>query len=118
MIQQCELLDHVKIRPEDLVSQPLITSRQRHVRNFITGWLGMPFSQLNVVATYNLLYNAAHLVKAGLGSAICIDGLIPAVFAEALTFRPFLPRLTSDAYLAWKRGTKPSPAARALLALI
>ena len=106
------------IRPEDLVSQPLITSRQHHVRNFITGWLGMPFSQLNVVATYNLLYNAAHLVNAGLGSAICIDGLISAVFAEALTFRPFQPRLTSDAYLAWKRGTKPSPAARALLALI
>ena len=43
MIQKCELLDHVKIRPEDLVSQPLITSRQHHVRNFITGWLGMPF---------------------------------------------------------------------------
>lgn len=106
------------ITPSDLLNRPLITSRQRLVQNFLTGWLGKPISKLNIVATYNLLYNAAHLVNAGLGAAICIDGLIPAVFSERLVFRPFRPTLTSDAYLAWRRGTTPSPAARALLDLL
>ena len=55
------------------------------------------------------------LVNAGLGAAICIDGLVPAAFADRLVFRPFRPTLTSDAYLAWKRGTTPSPAAQALI---
>ena len=106
------------ITPKDILGLPLVTSRQRLVWNFLTGWLGRSFAQLNVVATYNLLFNAAHLVQEGLGSAICIDGLIPAVFSGKLVFRPFSPTLTSDAYLAWKRGKTPSPAAQALLALI
>ena len=103
------------VTPKDLQNRPLITSRQRLVWNFLTGWLGKPFSQLNIVATYNLLYNAAHLVNAGLGAAICIDGLVPAAFADRLVFRPFRPTLTSDAYLAWKRGTTPGPAAQELI---
>ena len=103
------------VTPKDLQNRPLITSRQRLVWNFLTGWLGKPFSQLNIVATYNLLYNAAHLVNAGLGAAICIDGLVPAAFADRLDFRPFRPTLTSDAYLAWKRGTTPGPAAQELI---
>lgn len=106
------------IAPSDLLNRPLITSRQRLVWNFLTGWLGRPITKLNIVATYNLLYNAAHLVNSGLGSAICIDGLLPAAFADALVFRPFKPTLTSDAYLAWKRGKTLSPAAQALLSLI
>ena len=106
------------ISPSDLLNRPLVTSRQRLVQNFLTGWLGKPISKLNIIATYNLLYNAAHLVSSGLGSAICIDGLLPAAFANALVFRPFTPTLTSDAYLAWKRGTTPSPAARALIDLL
>ena len=49
------------------------------------------------------------------GATICIDGLIPAVFSGKLVFRPFSPTLISDAYLVWKRGKTPSPAAQALI---
>lgn len=119
LVQKNDPLANKKaIAPSDLLNRPLITSRQRLVQNFLTGWLGKPISKLNIIATYNLLYNAAHLVSSGLGSAICIDGLLPAAFANALVFRPFKPTLTSDAYLAWKRGTTPSPAARALIDLL
>ena len=106
------------ITPKDLPKAAVITSRQRMVMNFLSGWLGQPFSSLNVVATYNLLYNAAHLVNEGLGAAICLDGLLPAAFSNKLVFRPFSPVLTSDAYLAWKRGTTPSTAALALIKLL
>ena len=88
------------ITPKDLPKTPVITSRQRMVMNFLSGWLGQPFSNLNIAATYNLLYNAAHLVNEGLGAAICLDGLLPAIFSDKLVFRPFSPVLTSDAYLA------------------
>ena len=106
------------ITPKDLPKTAVITSRQRMVMNFLSGWLGQPFSNLNIAATYNLLYNAAHLVNEGLGAAICLDGLLPAVFSDKLVFRPFSPVLTSDAYLAWKRGTIPGPAAQALINLL
>ena len=85
------------------------------VREFIAGWLGFPFGRLNLVATYNLFYNAAMFVEAGLGSAICIDGVLPHEFASRMTFRPFAPALTSDIYLAWRKNAALSPAAAALV---
>ena len=33
-------------------------------------------------AAYNLIYNAAGFVEAGLGAAVCIDGMISQEFAE------------------------------------
>ena len=85
------------------------------VREFIAGWLGFPYSRLDVVATYNLFYNAAMFVEAGLGAAICIDGVVPHEFASRVAFRPFSPALTSDVYLAWRKNAALSPAAAALV---
>ena len=85
------------------------------VREFFAGWLGFPYSHLNVVATYNLFYNAAMFVEARLGSAICIDGVVPHEFAPRVAFRPFAPALTSDVYLAWRKNAALSPAAAALV---
>ena len=55
-----------RIVPADTKGIPLISSRQGMVREFIAGWLGFPYSRLNVVATYNLFYNAAMFVEAGI----------------------------------------------------
>ena len=54
-------------------------------------------------------------VAAGLGSAICIDGVIPAVFSDRIVFRPFAPALKSDAYLAWRKDVPLTPGAAALV---
>ena len=104
-----------RIVPADTKGIPLISSRQAMVREFIAGWLGLPYSRLDVVATYNLFYNAAMFVEAGLGSAICIDGVVPHEFASRVAFRPFSPALTSDVYLAWRKNAALSPAAAALV---
>ena len=69
----------------------------------------------DVVATYNLFYNAAMFVEAGLGSAICIDGVVPHEFASRVVVRPFSVALTSDVYLAWRKNAALSPAAAALV---
>ena len=83
------------------------------VGEFLSGWLGHACGALNIVCTYNLAYNAALMVAAGLGSAICIDDVIPAAFADSIVFRPFAPALSSDAYLAWRKDVPLSPAANA-----
>ena len=85
------------------------------VKEFLAGWFGCPFGKLDVVANYNLIYNAAVFVEAGLGAAVCIDGMIPQEFAERVAFRPFSPALTSDVYIAWRRNAALSPAAAALV---
>ena len=106
------------IVPSDTKGIPLISSRQGMVREFIAGWLGFPYSRLNVVATYNLFYNAVMFVEAGIGAAICIDGVVPHEFAFRVAFRPFSPALTSDVYLAWRKNAALSPAAAALVETI
>ena len=104
-----------RISPKDARGIPLICSRQTMVKEFLAGWFGCPFGKLDVVANYNLIYNAAVFVEAGLGAAICIDGMIPQEFAECVVFRPFAPALVSDIYLAWRRNAALSPAAAALV---
>ena len=56
--------------PEDLWDKPLIVSHQRGDDNYLSRWLKRELSHLNVVATYNLVYNASLLVDEGLGYAL------------------------------------------------
>ncbi|MBP5544925.1 MAG: LysR family transcriptional regulator [Kiritimatiellae bacterium] len=106
------------IRPKDLDGIPLLMTRQMMVGEFLSGWLGRDCGTLNVACTYNLAYNAAVMVAAGFGAAVCIDGVIPAAYAEDIVFRPFAPAMTSDAYLAWRKDVPLSPAAAALVSRV
>lgn len=101
------------ITPADLLNTPILCSRQAMIQNELSGWMGGHFDQLNQVGTYNLIYNAALMVEAGIGSAICIDGLIGP--SETLCFRPFEPRITAPITLAWKKYQVFSCAAKTFL---
>ena len=118
MRRDAPLASRQSIRAKDLDGIPILLTRQMMVGEFLSGWLGHACGTLNVVCTYNLAYNAALMVAAGLGSAICIDNVIPAAFADSIVFRPFAPALSSDAYLAWHKDVPLSPAANALVARI
>ena len=107
-----------RLSPKDARGISLICSRQGMVKEFLAGWFGCPFGKLDVVATYNLIYNAAVFVEAGLGAAICIDGMIPQEFADRVVFRPFAPTLVSDVYLAWRKNSALSPAASTLVSAV
>jgi len=104
-----------RISPKAAIGIPLICSRQAMVKEFLAGWFGCPFGKLDVLANYNLIYNAAVFVEAGLGAAVCIDGMIPQEFADSVVFCPFAPALVSDVYLAWRKSAALSPAASALV---
>lgn len=105
-----------KMRPEDLANRPLIFSRQasREMR----AWFKRDFEDLDVVATYNLLYNAAILARRGVGYVVSLEGIVDVSASSGLTFRPLDPPLTAELFIAWKRYQTFSPAAGAFLARI
>lgn len=106
------------IAPADLLGRKLLVPRRLRMSSELMGWTGYDYAKLNVVGTFNLLYNAAHAVVAGVGAAVTIDGLIPALLANKLTFRPFAPAIYNETYLAWQEKRELAPAARALVRLL
>ena len=91
------------IRPEDLWDKPLIFSVQEDAGSALSRWIKRDREKLNIVATYNLLYNASLLVEEGLGYSLCFAGLINTEGNSPLCFRPLEPKLESTAFLAWKK---------------
>ena len=104
--------------PADLLERPLLVPRRIRMSAELTGWAGYDYSKLNVVGTFNLLYNAAFAVAEDVGAALTIDGLIPEMLREKLVFRPCKPELYSEVYVAWKEGVELAPAAAELVRLL
>ena len=76
------------IRPRDLWDVPLLTSRQRMAQKELMEWLGKKPEELNLVSTYNLIYNASLMVEEGLGYAMTLAGLVNTAGDSVLCFRP------------------------------
>ena len=57
----------------------------------------------NIVAEYNLIYNASVMVNEGMGCAIALDKLINVSGDSRLCFRPFEPPMEAICYFIWKR---------------
>ncbi|MBP5351623.1 MAG: LysR family transcriptional regulator [Fibrobacterales bacterium] len=99
----------------DLEKTPLLVSRQTMMMREFSGSLGRDLASLNVVATYNLIYNAAVFVEQGLGAAFSLEGLVNTSGRSRLAFVPFTPIRTSGLVVVWKRNPVFSrPAARFL----
>ena len=60
------------ITPADLRNAPLIRSHHSLGKTPVSDWFRTDESALNIVATYNLIYNASLMVEAGLGYAISV----------------------------------------------
>lgn len=103
------------ISPADLEGLPLLTSRQSMVSGGLSSWLGKNIDRLNVVATYNLVFNAALMVEQGMGCALTLDHLVDAMANTGLCFRPLAPKLEVGLSLVWKKYQIFSPAADAFL---
>ena len=103
MPKDCPLATHDFIRPEDIWELPLITSRQTTVSNEFSGWLKRDYEKLNIVATYNLVYNASLMVEEGLGYALCLDKLVNTSESRRLCFRPLKPKMEAHLDIVWKK---------------
>ena len=102
MRRDAPLAQQEAVCPEDLWDKPLIVSHQRGDDNSLSRWLRRELSRLNVVATYNLVFNASLLVDEGLGYALCFDKLIN-TRGSGLCFRPLDPPLEAPACIVWKK---------------
>lgn len=107
------------IRKEDLLNVPLICSRQaisgkRHGNEFAQ-WFGEDFDKLDIVTTFNLVYNAAIMVEAGVGYAVTIDKIANTAEDSLLCFRPLAPQLDSGLNIIWKKYQVFSSAAELFL---
>ncbi|MCC5894398.1 MAG: LysR family transcriptional regulator [Alkalibacterium sp.] len=111
------LAENTFISPSDLINTPLLISNQSQVDNQLAEWLGKNIDHYNVVGTYNLLYNASLMVQEGLGSALCINGIINTAGTN-LKFIELTPSLTAKVNLVWKKNRFFSTAANAFLAEI
>lgn len=107
------------IEKADLMELPLLCSRQvitpHPGENAFADWFGEDFGKLDIAVNYNLVYNAALLVEAGVGYAITLDGLANTSESSKLCFRPLWPRLESGLDIVWKKYQVFSPAAELFL---
>ena len=107
------------IRSADLLGEPLILSEQTTgqavAHNAFVDWFGENFEKLDVVATYNLAFNATLFAAEGFGSVVALERQTRVDEADVLCVRPFEPRLEVESDLVWKRHRPFSPAAEVFL---
>lgn len=99
MRKDSPLADKNEITPEDLWDKPLIISRQYSAES----WIRRELSELEIIATYNLLFNASLMVEEGLGYAIGFDKVINTSGSSNLCFRPLSPKREESMSIVWKK---------------
>ena len=98
--------------PQDLLGEPLLLSGRELIRQELAGWFGEAYGAIQVAAEYNLILNAANMVKNGVGLALCFD---LDFVSSGLRFVPLSPTLETGTVLAWKKDQIGSPAAEEFL---
>lgn len=115
--KDCELANQESINIDQLKTLPMILAEQTFSGHQEIEWFGSDYSVLNVVATYNLIYNATFMVEHGIGYALCLDRLVNTE-GRNLAFRPIIPELSVDLYIVTKKYQAFSPAVKVFLDLI
>lgn len=96
------------VTPGDLAHIPLLIAKRSLVQEELRGWFGRQFESMDIVGTYNLIYNAAVMVKNGVTSALTTEHDRA---YEGLRFIPLRPTLERCSVLVWKKHQTYSPAA-------
>ncbi len=104
LIRRDEPLAHKKsVTIADLTGLNLIIPRQLDHLTMISEMITEQAPEANIVAEYNLIYNASVMVNEGMGCAIALDRLINVSGDSRLCFRPFEPPMEAICYFIWKR---------------
>ena len=106
------------IRAEDLWDKPLIVSHQASISGDMMAWLQKDANKLNIVMTYDLIFNASLFVKKGIGYAITLDKIINTTGDSELCFRPLYPTLEAGLCIVWKKYQVFSRASKEFLCLL
>lgn len=100
---------------QDIIHYPLIVSSQSNIDSKDLAGLG----DYRIVATYNLLYNASLLVKAGVGIALCLDGIVPTDYDHSqLAFVRLQEDIQDPFQVIWKKQSNQSPVTKEFLKIL
>ncbi len=102
MKKDSPLTKNDSITPDMLWDKPLIISQQAD-NGALTKWMGREISELDVVGTYNLMFNASLMVEEGLGYVIGLDKIINTTGESRLCFRPLSPERKDGLSIIWKK---------------
>lgn len=89
------------VHPENLWDLPLFISRQSMIESGLSSGTRKAHRVLNIAATYNLLFNAALMVEAGMGCALSGQTGKHHGYQRPL-FRPMAGSMGADMDIAWK----------------
>ncbi|MBQ3892357.1 MAG: LysR family transcriptional regulator [Mailhella sp.] len=103
-----------RIAPGDLAGQPLVISQQAFERHELVSWFAREESELDIAATYTLIYNASLLAEEGVGCVLTLDRLLNLPPDGPLVFRPLFPQRICRIFFVWKRNQVFSRAASLL----
>ena len=76
---------------------------------------GSAAKEMNIVATYNLVYNGSIMVRAGMGYAVVLDKLVNTSDESDLIFKPLSEAPQSDIYVIWRKYQTFTPIAELLV---
>lgn len=111
-VKESPLSKKEAVSAQDLAGTPLLLPGRDKVQHELSSWFGDVFDRLTIAATYNLLNNAANMVRCGVGTALCFD--LDCRYDDLL-FVPLCPVLETGAVVVWKKDQIFSPAARAFI---
>ena len=118
MRKDSRLAEKETICAQDLWDKPLIVSHQTSISSDMMAWLQRDVSKLNIVMTYDLIFNASLFVKKGIGYAIALDKIINTTGDSELCFRPLSPTLEAGLCIVWKKYQVFSKASKEFLRLL
>lgn len=112
MNQDDSLAKNSSIQPKDLINRPLLLSEQALKANRFQSWWGNLGSQMNILGTFTLVFNAKLMVKNHSAYLLSFENLIESNSQSDLTFRPLTPELTEPITVIWKKNTVQSKVAQ------
>lgn len=115
MRKDSPLAEKEMIEPKDLYDKPLIVSRQADKTGIVKRLLHRSADKLNIVATYNLIFNGALMVQDGLGYALALESITSNTDNSELVFKPFSNTLCEEMHVIWKKDSVFSKAAEKYL---
>ena len=98
------------VTPDDLEQVPLIISGRERVQRELANWFGDRWERLQIAASFNLILNAANMVRYGVGTALSFD--LNFSFDD-LRFIPLSPTMDTGTVLVWKKDQVLTPAVEA-----
>lgn len=96
-----QLFNNEMLTVSDLMNVPLLLPKRGIVRHELSSWFGEDFNEVDVAATYNLITNAANMVRYNVGVALCFDLDLR---YDDLKFIPLYPKLETGVVLVWKKN--------------